>query len=221
MKARRAFLNDCQYVKTLNTTALKELNSLYPHFTLQQLDCWKVPTDKYTYWKSDDLLTPNSSFLNYSDFQFNFSEFSDEKDKKDNLWLWSNKSIYNKPTTKILPGTLEEAENQFDKNVMSIKTLVKEIGKIKELIHKEQKKKLYDDSDIITHTFFTEINEKIPCFGMISLEYDKNDEQLTTPQNALKFDISYETRKENIPLQLENSLNLEKIETVDSKIKNF
>ena len=32
---------------------------------------------------------------------------------------------------------------------------------------------------------------------MISLEYDKNDEQLTTPQNALKFDISYETRKEN------------------------
>ena len=56
---------------------------------------------------------------------------------------------------------------------------------------------------------------------MISLEYDKNDEQLTTPQNALKFDVSYETRKENIPLQLENSLNLEKIETVDSKIKNF
>ena len=56
---------------------------------------------------------------------------------------------------------------------------------------------------------------------MMSLEYDKNDEQLTTPQNALKFDISYETRKENIPLQLENSLNLEKIEIVDSKIKNF
>ena len=61
MKARRAFLNDCQYVKTLNTTALKELNSLYPHFTLQQLDCWKVPADKYTNWKDDDLLTPNSS----------------------------------------------------------------------------------------------------------------------------------------------------------------
>ena len=56
------------------------------------------------------------------------------------MWLWSNKSIYNKPTTKILPGTLEEAENLFDKNVMSIKTLFKEIGNIKEIIHKEQKK---------------------------------------------------------------------------------
>ena len=56
------------------------------------------------------------------------------------MWLWPNKNIYNKPTTKILPGTLEEAENLFDKNVMSIKTLVKEIGNIKEIIHNEQKK---------------------------------------------------------------------------------
>ena len=122
LKGRRTFLNDCQYVKTvtLNSIALKELNSLYPHFTLQQLDYWKVPTDKYTYWKGDDLLTPNSSFLNYDDFQFNFSEFSYEKCQKYNPWLWSNKSIYNVPTTKILPETLKEAENLFDKNVMPI-----------------------------------------------------------------------------------------------------
>ena len=32
---------------------------------------------------------------------------------------------------------------------------------------------------------------------MISLEYDKNNEQLITPQNALKFIIQYKTRKEN------------------------
>ena len=87
------------------------------------------------------------------------------------------------------------------------------------MIHKEQKKNLYDDSDIITHTFFTEVNKKIPCYGMIYLEYE-NDERLITPQNALKFNIRYETRKENITLQLENILNPKKIETVDSKIKN-
>ena len=32
---------------------------------------------------------------------------------------------------------------------------------------------------------------------MIYLEYE-NDERLITPQNALKFNIRYETRKENI-----------------------
>ena len=55
---------------------------------------------------------------------------------------------------------------------------------------------------------------------MISLEYDKNDERLITPENALKFNIQYKTRKENITLQLENILNPKKIETVGSKIKN-
>ena len=95
------------------------------------------PTDKYTYWKGDDLLTPKSSFLNYSDFQFNFSELSYEKNQKYNPWLWSNKSIYNVSTTKILPGTSEEAENLFDKNLMPIKTLIKEIGNIKKIIHKD------------------------------------------------------------------------------------
>ena len=77
LEGRRSFLNDCQYIKTvtLNTEALKELNSLNPLFTSQQLDCWKVPTDEYTYWKGDDLLTPNSSFLNYSDFHLIFLSF--------------------------------------------------------------------------------------------------------------------------------------------------
>ena len=133
LRGRRSFLNYCQYVRTvtLNSKALKELNSSYLHFTLKQLECWKVPTDKYMYWKDEDLLTPNSIFLNYGNFQFNFSQFSYEKDQKYNLRLWSNKSIYNLPTTKIFPGTLKEVENLFDKNVIPIKILVKEIGNIK------------------------------------------------------------------------------------------
>ena len=64
LKGRRSSLNDCQYVRTviLSSTALKELDSLQPNFTSQQLDCWKVPNGKYTYWKDDDLMSPNSSF---------------------------------------------------------------------------------------------------------------------------------------------------------------
>ena len=42
---------------------------------------------------------------------------------------------------------------------------------------------------------------------MISLEYDRNDERLITPQNALKLNIQYKTTTGNITLQLENVLN--------------
>ena len=45
---------------------------------------------------------------------------------------------------------------------------------------------------------------------MISLEYDRNDERLITPQNALKLNIQYKTTKGNITLQLENVLNQKK-----------
>ena len=55
---------------------------------------------------------------------------------------------------------------------------------------------------------------------MISLEYDRNDEWLITPQNALKLNIQYKTTKGNITLQLENVLNPKNFETIDSKIKN-
>ena len=58
---------------------------------------------------------------------------------KYNPWLWANKSIYNIPTTKILSVTLQEAENLVDKNVSSIKKLVKDISDIKKLVHKEHK----------------------------------------------------------------------------------
>ena len=77
------------------------------------LDFWKVTTDKDLYWKDGNLLTPNSHLLNYDDFQFNFSDFSYEKDQNYNPWLSSNKSIYSVSTKKILPGTLKDAENPF------------------------------------------------------------------------------------------------------------
>ena len=83
-------------------------------------------------------MTPNSSFLKYSDFQFNFSEFSYEKDQKCNPWLWSNKSIYCVPTIKIPPGTLKDCKELFDKNILLIKKLVKDTGDSNKIIYKEQ-----------------------------------------------------------------------------------
>lgn len=83
-------------------------------------------------------MTLNLSFLKYGDFQFNFSEFSYEKDQIYNPWLWSNKSIYSVPTIKIPPVTLQDCEELFHKNVLLIKKLVKDIEDLNKIIHIEQ-----------------------------------------------------------------------------------
>ena len=223
-KGRRTFLNNGKYVKTVtaNVTAFKELNSLYPNFTLYLLDCWKVTTDKDFYWNDDNLLTRNSHFLNYGDLQFNFSDFSYEKDQNYNPWLSSNKIIYSVSTKKILPGILKDVKNLFDKNVIPIKNLFREIGDIKKIIHKEHKNLfLYDNSNLLTHTFFTEANKKIQSYGMISIQFNKNTQILINTKNMLKFNILFDVKPESITLQLKNILKSEKIEMVDSQITNF
>ena len=56
---------------------------------------------------------------------------------------------------------------------------------------------------------------------MNSMQFNKNTLILINTKNILKFNISYDVKRENIMLQLANILKPEKIETVDSKITNF
>ena len=110
--------------------ALRELNALYPDFTLLQLDCWKAETPFIRRWRKDDLiLFPNTKNRHYGKAEFNYSEFV-YNDQKYNSWLKSNQFISNRSTYKLLSGTSKEAEEIFNKNVLPIKKLVKEIGDI-------------------------------------------------------------------------------------------
>ena len=74
-----------------------------------------------------------------------------------------------------------------------------------------KKRFLYDESSIITHTFFTEVNKKIQSHGLISLEYDKTTESLINSKNRLKFNILNNIQKEFITLQLDDILNPKKL----------
>ena len=95
----------------------------------------------------------------------------------------------------------------FDKDVLEIKQLVKDIGDLKTLIHREQKKNiLYDDSNLISDTFFTELNKNIQSYGIISLQYDYNNEKLINWKNKLHFKINKNIKKKFITLQLEDIL---------------
>ena len=109
-----------------------------------------------------------------------------------------------------------------DKNVLSIKKLVKDIGYLNNSTIKETKNFfLYDDSNLIRNTFFTELNKNIQCYGFISLLYNNSDKQLVNQKNRLKFNILRNTEKAFLILELEDVLTPNKIETTDSKIRNF
>ena len=106
----------------------------------------------------------------------------------------------------------------FDKDVLEIKQLVEDIGVLNTLIHREQKPfVLYDDSNIVSNTFFTELNKNIQSYGIISLQYDYNNEKVINWKNKLRFKINHNIKKEFIMLQLEDILTPKKIETKDSK----
>ena len=137
-------------------------------------------------------------------------------------WLGTNVRIFMKPFIRQIPKPLSFCEELFDRNVLEIKKLVKDIDDLTPLIHKEQKSFfLYDDSNIITDTFLTEINKNIQTYGLISLEYNHDNENLINLRNRLRFKIKYNISKEFITLQLEDILTANKIETEDSKITNF
>ena len=108
-KGKDSILNGCklQKVITLNSSALRELNAIYPNFILSQLDCWKVETPFIRRWGKDDLiLFPKTKNSCYCKTEFNYSEFL-YNDRKYNPWLKSSKYIFNRPTYQILPGTIK------------------------------------------------------------------------------------------------------------------
>ena len=110
----------------------------------------------------------------------------------------------------------------FDKDVLEIKQLVKGIGDLNTLIHREQKNfVLYDNSNVISNTFFTELNKNIQSYGIISLQYNYNNEKVIYWKNKLRLKINHNIKKEFITLQLEDLLTPKKIETEDSKIINI
>ena len=78
----------------------------------------------------------------------------------------------------------------FDKNVLPTEKLVKDIGDLNNLTIKETENLfLYDDSNLISNTFFIEFNKKIQCHGFISSLYNNSDKQLINSKNRLKFNI--------------------------------
>ena len=114
---------------------------------------------------------------------------------------------YMGPIFTLWRGSQTKCEELFDKNVLPIKKLVKDIGDLNNLTIKETKNFfLYDDGNLISNTFFTELNKKIQAYGYISLLYNNSNERLITSKNRLKFNVLVDTEREFLTLQLEDIL---------------
>ena len=111
-------------------------------------------------------------------------------------WLGTDNRIFMKPHIRKIPKPLTDCEKLFDKDVLEIKQLVKDIGDLNNLIHKEQKHFiLYDESDFVKETFFTELNKNIPSYEILSLHYDYNKKTLINWKNKSGFNINKNIKK--------------------------
>ena len=87
--------------------------------------------------------------INFFRLKISSNEFSE--------WLNTSYNIFFQSDVKNIPKLLTNCEALFDKNILRIKKLVHDIGDVSKLIHKD----IYDDSNIITHKFVREVNNKL------------------------------------------------------------
>ena len=98
-------------------------------------------------------------------------------------WFKNTYEVLYKTSIVDIPESMTHCEKLFDKNVLPIKKLVKDIGDLHFIDEKVKKTIFIWCSNLITNTCFTELNIKIQSYGMISLEYSKDHKSLINSKN--------------------------------------
>ena len=101
-------------------------------------------------------------------------------------------------------GGLAEAKRLFDKNVTLIKDLVEKIGNLLRLTLDQRNYFLYDISNIINCTFYTELNRKVQTYCMtVAAPGGIKSTHMVTLKKRLKFNVQKEEYRESVIVQLE------------------
>ena len=226
-----SILDDCHYMGDypLTDDDKKELKKNFPNFSFNSLGEYVAITDKTnkTQWKENDLLFPSATktatnSTTVFDPKTQFMKFVCENTKyKD--YLDSNDGIFFFNSYKDLPGDLDDCEKLFDKDVLEIKKLVNDIGRLQEITEYEQLNlALYDDSNIIEETFVQRFNKQIQLYGFISIPFAHSKKNhLITLKNLLPFRVNTNVEKENISFELRYLEKEDDIVTNDKKIHNL
>ena len=81
---------------------------------------------------------------------------------------------------------------------------------------------MYDESNNINHTVYTELNKKLQIYDVISTSaIGIKTTNLIRSRNSLKFRVIHNKYMDHIVLQLEDIKKPGKIERKDTKVTNF
>ena len=185
---------------TLNANDKKEFRSMLPNFQSKKFNKWmKVKVLIRINTNQNELMFyPYYYYGSFGQVGYPVMGFEavSPATKKYKEWLGTDNRIFMRPYIKKIPKLLKYCEELLDKDVLEIKQLVKDIGDLNTLIHREQKNfVLYDDSNIISNTVYTELNKNIQSYGRISLQYDYNNEKVINWKNKLRFTINNNIKK--------------------------
>ena len=149
-KADGSIIHKCYYFRTIKIQPnyLPQLRRKFKSFSLTWFDEWKnIEHNKYYQWPEYHL----GGFLRNGTSLYT-------------KWVLpiSNANIFQTDINRNLAdlGGIQKAEKELDKNVLELKKLVQKIGDLSKIKFK-QKIFLYDESNYINHTFYTEHNKKL------------------------------------------------------------
>ena len=92
-------------------------------------------------------------------------------------WFKNDYNVFYSTSIVDIPKPSTKCQELLDKNVLTTEKLVIDIGDLNNLTIKETKNFfLYGDSNLISNTFFTDLNKKIQAYGYISLLYNNSNE---------------------------------------------
>ena len=126
---------------TLNVNDQKELRSMLPNFQLKVFHKWmKVKLSAQNY-QNELIFYPYNYYGSFGQVGYPVMRFEgvSPATKKYKEWLDTDNRTFMKPYVKKIPKPLKYCEELFDKDVLEIKQLVKDIGDLNTLIHREQK----------------------------------------------------------------------------------
>ena len=153
-----------------------EIQKLIPNFQLHQLHKFMfVDASVQNRWKDEIFFYPQTAYKKFGQPEYDVSLMITRPDKKAfkyKDYLNSDRDIFKKPHFRKIPNTLAAAELLFDEDVLEIKELVTKTQKIiKEENYPDAQRNfiLYDNSDIVQRTFFTELKkilQPMVCFQL-------------------------------------------------------
>ena len=111
----------------------------------------------------------------------------------------------------------------FDKDVLKIKKLVQDVGKLDTVRKDEQLNlTLYDDSNLIEETFIQRFNKQLQLYDFISIPFvNTKKNHLISLKNLLSFRFKRDIQKENLTFELAYLEKQDQIATDDKKVHNL